>query len=166
MPRCRICLLEKSNEDFSITNGYQRLACKVCRNEQRRLHRSDCVSAVSVDYSVGGGSALDVDNHRDDEQYRHIEMQLRNLTAEVRTGMSNTDGCLRRIIQMEIELQNLKVRASCDSDPFWNIVLMTVLSTILFIILRWIETTMFAAPRHRRAESQQSSSSSSFQHWP
>jgi hypothetical protein len=155
MPQCRICSLDKSHDDFTITNGYQRLVCKACRNEQRRLHRSDCVSAVSLDYSVGGGSALDVDNHRDDEQYRHIEMQLRNLTAEVRTGMTNTDGCLRRIIQMEIELQNRKVRASHDSDPFWNIVLMVVLSTFLFIILRWVETTMLTAPRHKGGESQQ-----------
>jgi len=156
MPRCRICSLDKTNEDFSITNGYLRQICKACRNAQRRQRSSDGASVASVDFSVGGG-ALDVDNHREDEQYRHIEMQLRHLTDEVRTGIVNTDGCVRRIIQMEIALQNLKARASCDSDPFWSIVVMVVLSTCVFVICRWVETTMLTAPRHLRGESPQSS---------
>ena len=163
MPRCRICSHDKGNDDFSITNGYLRQICKACRNEQRRQRYSDGVSvaSASVDFSVGGGhggGALDVDNHREDEQYRHIEMQLRHLTDEVRTGIVNTDGCVRRLIQMEIALQNLKAHASRDSDPSWNIVLMVVLSTCVFIICRWVETTMFTAPRHRRGDSHQTAS--------
>ena len=162
MPRCRICSLDKANEDFSITNGYLRQICKACRNEQRRQRSSDgaSVASASVEFSVGGGhggGALDVDNHREDDQYRHIEIQLRHLTDEVRTGMVNIDGCVRRLIQMEIALQNLKAHASRDSDPFWNIVLMVVLSTCVFIIYRWVETTMDTAHRHRRGESPQSS---------
>ena len=161
MPCCRICSLDKANEDFSITNGYLRQICKACRNAQRRQRSSDgaSVASASVDFSVGGGhgGALDVDNHREDEQYRHIEMQLRHLTDEVRTGMVNSDGCVRRLIQMEIDIQNLKARASCDSDPFWSIVIMLVLSTCVFVICRWLETTMLAAPRHRRGESPLSS---------
>ena len=157
MPRCHICSLEKTNGDFTITNGYQRQVCKACRNEQRRQRHSDCVSvaSASVDFSVGRGGALDVDNHRDDEQHRHIDMQLRNLTAKVRTGMTNSDDCVRRLIQMEIDLQNLKARVSCDSDPFGNILRMVVLSTVVFIILRWMETTMLTEPRNMRGESHQ-----------
>ena len=154
MPRCRICTHDKAIEDFSVSNGYQRNVCIVCRNVQRaaarRLCSSDNVSTASSNLRVGGGDGVLDDDKHSDEAFLNLEMQLRDLTVEVRTGMANG----KRLIQMEIELQRLKLSATHASDPFWSLVLTVMLTTFMFILFRWVETSI----HNRRMENRQARS--------
>ena len=166
MPRCRICSLDKANEDFSITNGYLRQICKACRNEQRRQRYSDGVSVTTADYSAGGGGAVTLAASDGDydvtalewrirDSLRPIDEQLRVLTDEHRKGSIASTRMGQRLVQLEREMQSRRgAMETCECtkpDPLWNILLIVALSTCMFIILRWVESQL-ASVRHARAE--------------
>ena len=64
-----------------------------------------------------------------------LEGQLRQLTADLRNLKGSTKVDAQRLVQLEIEIQNL--RESSKPDPLWSIVLIVTLSTCMFIILQW-----------------------------
>jgi hypothetical protein len=103
--------------------------------------RSDTASIVS-----GGAVHVDVasDGHRD-----YLEGQVRQLTADIRSLKGTTKTDAQRLVQLEIDIQNL--RQCSKSDPLWNIMLIVALSTCMFIILQWIERQLTAF-RPARAE--------------
>ena len=88
--------------------------------------------------------------HADEQTDGHdLEEQLRQLTAVLRNMKDTTKADARRIVQLEIDIQNQ--RECSKSDPLWNIVLIVTLSTCTFIILQLIERQL-PAFRQARAE--------------
>ena len=147
MQRCRICQHGKTLDEFeSVRGNTRRHECKQCRREARQQRammtdRSDTASIVS-----GGAVHVDVasDGHRD-----YLEGQVRQLTADIRSLKGTTKTDAQRLVQLEIDIQNL--RQCSKSDPLWNIMLIVALSTCMFIILQWIERQLTAF-RPARAE--------------
>ena len=146
MQRCCFCQVDRTLGEFeSVRGNTRRHECKNCRREARQRRASstgrsdDTVSIVS-----GGASHLDIQS---DEPYLHLEAQIRQLTADVRNGLTNVD--VKRLIRMEIAILNQ--RESSKPDPLWSILLIVALSTCMFIILRWLESQL-ASVRQTRAE--------------
>ena len=147
MQRCRICQHDKTLDEFeSVRGNTRRHECKQCRREARQQRammtdRSDTASIVS-----GGAVHVDVpsDGHRD-----YLEGQLRQLTADIRSLKGTTKTDAQRLVQLEIDIQNL--RQCSKSDPLWNIMLIVALSTCMFLILQWTERQLTAL-RQARAE--------------
>ena len=131
MQRCRICQHDKAPDEFEGVRGKtRRHECKHCRRggrQQRAMltDRSDTASIVS-------GGVVQADEQSDGHE---LEGQLRQLTAVLRNLKGSTKADAQRLVQLEIEIQNL--RESSKPDPLWSIVLIVTLSTCMFIILQW-----------------------------
>ena len=141
MQRCCFCQVDRALGEFESVRGQtRRHECKNCRREARQRRASstgrsdDTASIVS-----GGASHLDI---QPDESYQHLETQIRQLTADVRNGLTNVD--VKRLIRMEIAILNQ--RESSKADPFWSILLIVASSTCQAIrrihVDSWITSTI------------------------
>ena len=145
MQRCRICQHDKAPDEFESVRGKtRRHECKHCRRwgRQQRAMSTDRSDTASI---VSGGVV-----HADEQTDGHdLEEQLRQLTADLRNLKGSTKSDARRLVQLEIDIQNQ--RECSKPDPLWVIVLSVTLSTCMFILLQWTERQL-ASCREVRAE--------------
>jgi len=154
-------------------NGYIRNVCRECRNRQRRQRTSEAMSnddaseTVSIGSStvnhhpplllpsiVGGASPAGVvpepgvfDMHGELEgRLRLIEGQLQALSDEHRSkGGTVLNG--QRLVQLEHEMLSLRGGNECQCtgrDPLWEIFVGLVCTTIVFVLLRWVEGRLWS----------------------
>jgi hypothetical protein len=76
------------------------------------------------------------------DSLRPIEGQLRALTDEHRTGSMRSIG--QRLVQLEHEMQSLRGADGCECqcstrEPLWEIFVWLVCTTLVFVVLRWVE---------------------------
>ncbi len=162
-------------------NGYIRSVCRECRNRQRRQRTSEGMSnddasgTVSIGPSafshhpplllpsiVGGASPAGVaheppgvfDMHDEPEgRLRLIEGQLRALADEHRKGSMPSMG--PRLVQLEHEMQSLRGVNGCQCtgrDPLWEIFVWLGWTTVVFVVLRWVEGRLWPQPRRATGE--------------
>ena len=71
----------------------------------------------------------------------HLRGKLRALTEEHRTGSVQSIG--QRLVQLEHEMQSRRgamERCGCaERDPLWEILVGLVWTTLVFVVLRWVE---------------------------
>ena len=75
-----------------------------------------------------------------DSRFRPLEGQLRALTDEHRKGSMPSIG--PRLVQLEHEMQSLRGANGCQCtgrDPLWEIFVWLVCTTLVFVLLRWVE---------------------------
>jgi hypothetical protein len=132
--------------------------CRECRRAQRRQRtratstdgNDDTASIVS-----GGGvtQASDGDyeastrpmEERIRDSIRPLEEQLRALTDEHRKGSMPSIG--QRLVQLEHEMQSLRGGNGCECstrDPLWEIFVWLVCTTLVFVLLRWVEGRLWS----------------------
>ena len=71
---------------------------------------------------------------------RPIEEQLQALTDEHRKGSTTSIG--QRLVQLEHEMQSLRGVNGCQCtarDPLWEIFVWLVCTTLVFVLLRWVD---------------------------
>ena len=168
MRECRVCGIGRRCEEFASVNGYIRNVCRECHNRQRRQRTSEAMSnddaseTVSIGPStfnhhpplllpsiVGGARPAGVepeppgvfDMHDEQEgRLRLIEGQLRALTDEHRKWSMPSIG--QRLVQLEHEMQSLRGGNGCECstrDPLWVVFVWLACTTVVFVVLRWVE---------------------------
>ena len=155
MRHCSICRIGRQLHEFeSVRGNCWRNECRECRRVQRKQRtrtgqamdaNDDTVSIVSGG-AVTQASDADYDvSTRDQEgrmrgSLRPIEEQLRALTDEHRTGSMRSIG--QRLAQLEHEMQSLRGGNGCECstrDPLWEIFIWLACTTLVFVLLRWVE---------------------------
>jgi hypothetical protein len=97
--------------------------------------------ASDGDYDV----STRVQEERIRDSLRPIEEQLRALTDEHRKGSMPSIG--QRLVQLEHEMQSLRGVNGCQCtgrDPLWEIFVWLVCTTVVFVLLRWVEGRMWS----------------------
>jgi len=86
------------------------------------------------------------------DSIRPLEERLRALTDEHRTGSVPSIG--QRLVQLEHEMLSRRwamERCGCsERDPLWEIFVGLVCTTLVFVLLRWVEGRLWA---HKPADS-------------
>jgi len=88
-----------------------------------------------------------------DSRLRALEGQLRALTDEHRKGSMPSIG--QRLVQLEHEMQRLRDVNACQCsgrDPLWQIFVWLVCTTIVFVLLRWVEGRLWPKRRETRTD--------------
>jgi hypothetical protein len=156
MRHCAICRVGKQLHEFeSVRGNCWRNECRECRRAQRRQRtraNDDTASIVSGGtVTLASDADYDVRPTRDQEErmrdtLRPIEEQLRALTDEHRTGSMRSIG--QRLVQLEHEMQSLRgamVTCECSArDPLWEIFVWLVCTTVVFVLLRWVEGRLWS----------------------
>jgi hypothetical protein len=92
--------------------------------------------ASEGDYDVSAR----VQEERIRDSLRPIEEQLRALTDEHRKGSMPSIG--QRLVRLEHEMQSLRGGNGCECstrDPLWEIFIWLACTTLVFVLLRWVE---------------------------
>ncbi len=110
------------------------------------LHSHGAVTLASEgDYDVSAR----VQEERIRDSLRPIEEQLRALTDEHRKGSMPSIG--QRLVQLEHEMQSLRgAIAMCECsgrDPLWHLFVWLVWTTVVFVLLRWVEGRLLSKRR-------------------
>ena len=163
MRYCSICRIGKQLHEFeSVRGNCWRNECRECRRAQRRERtRATSTDANEDTASMISGGAVTlasegdydvsarVQEERIRDSLRPIEEQLRALTDEHRKGSMASIG--QRLVQLEHEMQSLRGGNGCECstrDPLWEIFIWLACTTLVFVLLRWVEGRL----RHRRTE--------------
>jgi hypothetical protein len=84
------------------------------------------------------------------DSIRPLEERLRALTDEHRTGSVPSIG--QRLVQLEHEMQSLRGANGCQCmgrEPLWGILVWLVCTTVVFVVLRWVEGRLWPKKTHR-----------------
>ena len=155
MRHCSICRIGKQLHEFEIVRGNcWRNECRECRRVQRKQRTRAASSTDPNDDTasiVSGGAATlasdadydvsaPVHEERIRDSLRPIEEQLRALTEEHRKGSKPSIG--QRLVQLEHEMQSIRGANGFQGtarDPFWQIFVWLICTTLVFVVLRWVE---------------------------
>jgi hypothetical protein len=151
MPSCRICAIDKEDEEFEMADSCRRKVCRECRTVQRRQWRvmnssSNGDNASIASESIMGGASEGAEAESVASHVRRLEGQLRALTEEHRRwGIVNGE----RMVQLEQEVQSLRARGveACTStalDPLWRLWTVLMCTTLVFVLMRWWEGRLMA----------------------
>jgi hypothetical protein len=171
MRHCSICRVGKQLHEFeSVRGNCWRNECRECRRVQRRQRTRVTSTDASEDTAsiVSGGvvtlaSDADYDGSiRDQEErmrdsLRPLEEQLRALTDEHRKGSMPSIG--QRLVQLEHEMQSLRGGNWCQCtarDPLWEVIVWLVCTTVVFVLLRWVEGRLWAKRRETGTDERES----------
>ena len=83
------------------------------------------------------------------DSLRPIEEQLRVLTEEHRKGSIASIG--QRLVQLEHEMQSRAGGNACQCtgrDPLWEIIVWLTCTTVVFVLLRWVEGRLWARTKN------------------
>ena len=154
MPSCRICAIDKEDEEFEMADSCRRKVCRECRTAQRRQWRvmnrdSNGDNASIASESIMGGASEGAEAESVALHVRRLEGQLRALTEEHRRW-GTVSG--ERMVRLEQEVQSLRARGleacGCAAlDPLWRLLTVLMCTTLVFVLMRWWEGRLMAKMR-------------------